>query len=71
MFKILEAEQLSAAVYKQVIYAPRVAKSCEPGQFIIVRVDEAGERIPLTICDYDREAGTITLAFQPDRKSVV
>ena len=65
MFKILEAEQLSASVYKQVIHAPRVAKSCEPGQFIIVRVDETAERIPLTICDYDREAGTVTLAFQP------
>ena len=64
MFKILEAEQLSANVYKQVILAPRVAKSCEPGQFIILRVDEHGERIPLTICDYDREAGTITIVFQ-------
>ena len=64
MFKILEAEQLSANVYKQVILAPRVAKSCEPGQFIILRVDENGERIPLTICDYDREAGTITIVFQ-------
>ena len=42
MFKILEAEQLSANVYKQVILAPRVAKSCEPGQFIILRVDEHG-----------------------------
>ena len=59
MFKILEAEQLSANVYKQVILAPRVAKSCEPGQFIILRVDENGERIPLTICDYDREAGML------------
>ena len=55
MFKILEAEQLSANVYKQVILAPRVAKSCEPGQFIILRVDEHGERIPLTICDYKKE----------------
>ena len=64
MFKILEAEQLSANVYKQVILAPRVAKSCEPGQFIILRVDENGERIPLTICDYDREAGTITIVVQ-------
>ena len=64
MFKILEAEQLSASVYKQVIYAPRVAKSCEPGQFIIVRVDETAERIPLTICDYDRAEGTITIVFQ-------
>ena len=48
MFKILEAEQLSANVYKQVILAPRVAKSCEPGQFIILRIDERGERMPLT-----------------------
>ena len=71
MFKILEAEQLSANVYKQVILAPRVAKSCEPGQFIILRVDEHGERIPLTICDYDREAGTITIVFQEVGASTV
>ena len=64
MFKIVKAEQLSANVYKQVILAPRVAKSCEPGQFIILRVDENGERIPLTICDYNREEGTITIVFQ-------
>ena len=64
MFKILEAEQLSANVYKQVILAPRVAKSCEPGQFIILRVDEHGERIPLTICDYDREKETVTIVVQ-------
>ena len=49
MFKILEAEQLSANVYKQVILAPREAKSCEPGQLIILRVDENGERIQLNI----------------------
>ena len=65
MFKILKAEQLSANVYMKVVHAPRVAKSCEPGQFIIVKVDETAERIPLTICDYDREAGTITIVFQP------
>lgn len=65
MFKVLEAEPLSANVYKQVILAPRVAKSCQPGQFVIVRLDETAERIPLTICDYDREAGTVTIAFQP------
>ena len=64
MFKILEAEQLSANVYKQVILAPRVAKSCEPGQFIILRVDENGERIPLTICDYDRVKETVTIVVQ-------
>ena len=47
-----------------VVEAKRVAKSCEPGQFVIVRTDENGERIPLTICDYDREKGTITIVFQ-------
>ena len=65
MFKILAAEQLSANVYKKVVHAPRVAKSCEPGQFVIVRLDETADRIPVTICDYDREAGTITIVFQP------
>ena len=47
-----------------VVEAKRVAKSCQPGQFIIVRMDEEGERIPLTICDYDREKGTVTIVFQ-------
>ena len=65
MFKIVKAEQLSASVYMKVVEAPRVAKACEPGQFIIVRLDETAERIPLTICDYDREAGTVTIVFQP------
>ena len=65
MFKIVKAEQLSATVYRKVVEAPRVAQACEPGQFIIVRLDETAERIPLTICDYDREAGTVTIVFQP------
>jgi ferredoxin--NADP+ reductase len=65
MYKILKAEQLSATNYLMVVDAPRVAAHCEPGQFIIVKLDEKGERIPLTICDYDREAGTITIVFQP------
>ena len=46
------------------VEAPRVAKHCEPGQFVIVKMDDKGERIPLTICDYDREEGTITIVFQ-------
>lgn len=46
------------------IEAPRVAKSCQPGQFVIVKMDEKGERIPLTVCDYDREKGTVTIVFQ-------
>ena len=51
-------------MYKRQVLAPRVAKHCQPGQFVIVKMDEKGERIPLTICDYNREAGTITIVFQ-------
>lgn len=65
MYKILKAEKLNEIVYLMVVEAPMVAKHCEPGQFIIVKQDDQGERIPLTICDYDREAGTITIVFQP------
>ena len=65
MYKILESRQLNANIYLMVVEAPRVARHCEPGQFVIVKIDEIGERIPLTICDYDREAGTITIVFQP------
>ena len=64
MYKILEARELTANIYFMVVEAPRVAKNCQPGQFVIVRMDKAGERIPLTICDYDREKGTITIVFQ-------
>ena len=60
MYKILRAEKLAENIYLMDVEAPRVAKHCEPGQFVIVKMDEKGERIPLTICDYDREAGTIT-----------
>ena len=65
MYKILKAEQLTANIFLMDVEAPRVARHCEPGQFVIVKMDEKGERIPLTICDYDREAGTITIVFQP------
>lgn len=64
MFKILKAEELTTNIFLMVVEAKRVAKACQPGQFIIARTDEAGERIPLTICDYDREKGTITIVFQ-------
>ena len=53
MYKILNAEKLSANVFLMDVEAPRVAKHCLPGQFVIVKMDEVGERIPLTICDYD------------------
>ena len=65
MYKIMKAEKLSANSYLMDVQAPRVAKHCLPGQFVIVKMDEKGERIPLTICDYDREAGTVTIVFQP------
>ena len=65
MYKILKAEQLAANIFLMDVEAPRIAKSCKPGQFIIAKIDEVGERIPLTICDYNKEAGTITIVFQP------
>ena len=64
MYPILKAEQLADKIYLMDVKAPRVAASCLPGQFVIVKIDGVGERIPLTICDYDREAGTITIVFQ-------
>ena len=64
MYKIRKAEKLADKIYLMDVHAPRVASHCQPGQFVIVKMDEKGERIPLTICDYDREAGTITIVFQ-------
>lgn len=64
MFEILEKKSLNPTVTLMKINAPRVAKKAEPGQFIILRTDSDGERIPLTIADYDRTAGTITIIFQ-------
>lgn len=64
MFTIRKKEVLANNIYLMDVEAPRVAKSCYPGQFIIVKMDEKGERIPLTVCDYDREAGTVTIVFQ-------
>ncbi len=64
MYQILKAEKLADKIYLMVVEAPRVARSCQPGEFVIVKMDEAGERIPLTICDFDREKGTVTIVFQ-------
>ena len=64
MYKIVKKRQLNENIYLMDIEAPRVAKSAKPGQFIIVKMDEIGERIPLTICDYDAEKGTVTIVFQ-------
>ena len=64
MYKIVKARRLADKIFLMDVHAPRVASYCQPGQFIIVKMDEKGERIPLTICDYDREAGTITIVVQ-------
>lgn len=64
MYSIIKARELTTNIYEMVVKAPRVAKSCEPGQFVIVRTDAEGERIPLTICDYDRNEGTVTIVLQ-------
>ena len=64
MYKIVTKRELNPTVTLMEIEAPLIAKKAEPGQFIILRVDEAGERIPLTVADYDREKGTVTIIFQ-------
>ncbi len=71
MYKILEKQVLSDINKLMVIDAPEVARKAQAGQFVIVRADEQGERIPLTIADYDREAGTITIIFQEVGKSTM
>ena len=64
MYKILKKRELNPTVTLMDIEAPLVARAAEPGQFIILRVDEEGERIPLTIADFDREKGSVTIIFQ-------
>ena len=64
MYKIVRKKELNPTVTLMDIEAPLVAKKAQPGQFIILRVDENGERIPLTVADYNREAGTVTIIFQ-------
>lgn len=64
MYKIVKAECLADKIYLMDVEAPRVAGACQPGEFVIVKIDEVGERIPLTICDYDREKGLVTIVFQ-------
>lgn len=64
MFQILKREELNPTVTKLVVVAPLIAKKAKAGQFVIVRSHELGERMPLTIADYDREAGTVTIIFQ-------
>lgn len=64
MYKILYKRELAAGIWEMRIEAPRVARAALPGQFVIVRADERGERIPLTVADYDPEAGWVTIVTQ-------
>ena len=64
MYEIVRKELLAPNIYLMDVLAPRIAKAALPGQFLIVRTDEDGERIPLTICDYDQEKGTVTIVLQ-------
>ncbi|MGL4739548.1 MAG: sulfide/dihydroorotate dehydrogenase-like FAD/NAD-binding protein [Sarcina sp.] len=64
MYKIARKQELTNNIYLMDVVAPRVAKAAKPGQFVIVKMDEVGERIPLTICDYNKEEGTVTIVFQ-------
>lgn len=64
MYRIIKAEKLAENIFLMDVEAPRVARSCQPGEFVIVKMDERGERIPLTICDYNRETGVVTIVFQ-------
>lgn len=64
MFRIVEKNELATNIFQMILEAPRVSEKCLPGQFLIIRVEEDGERIPLTICDYDREKGTVEIVVQ-------
>ena len=64
MYEIVEKKQLAESIYFMNIKAPRVSKAAKPGQFIIAKIDEKGERIPLTICNYDKDKKIITIVFQ-------
>ena len=64
MFRIVKKERLTPLIYRMEVEAPRVASSALPGQFLIVRTEEKGERVPLTISDYDADRGTVTIVIQ-------
>lgn len=63
-FEIIQKKELAKNIFLMDVYAPRVAKTALPGQFVIVKVGEKGERVPLTICDYDKEVGSVTIVTQ-------
>ena len=65
MYKIIKKEMLTPTICRMEVEAPRLAAAAKPGQFLIVRADEKGERIPLTISDYNLDRGTVTIVTQP------
>ena len=69
MYKILKKEEIANNITKMVIDAPLIAKKAQSGQFLVLRTHEKGERFPLTIADFDREAGTVTIIFAQIGKS--
>lgn len=71
MYDIVEARPLARCIKLFVIEAPRIARKQKPGQFVILRLDECGERIPLTIADADPEAGTVTIVVQAIGKTTM
>ncbi|SFM49971.1 sulfide/dihydroorotate dehydrogenase-like FAD/NAD-binding protein [Thermodesulforhabdus norvegica] len=71
MFKIVDKKTLSPSTKLVVVRAPHVAKRARPGQFVMIQIDESGERIPLTIADFDRRAGTVTMIFQEVGKTTM
>lgn len=64
MYQVSNVRKLADKIYYMDVDAPRIARYAQPGQFIIAKLNETGERIPLTVCDYDREKGTISIVFQ-------
>ncbi len=70
-FTILDKQELVPTIHFMTISAPRIANKAQPGQFVILRIDEKGERIPLTIADFDRKNGTITMIFQAVGKTTM
>jgi NAD(P)H-flavin reductase len=71
MYEILSKKVLNEVTKMMVVAAPEIARVCKPGQFVMIRVNETGERFPLTIADFDRDKGTITIVFQEVGKSTL
>ena len=69
MYEVLDKNILNEITKRLVVHAPEIARVCKPGQFIMIRINETGERFPLTVADFDRKKGTVTITFQEVGKS--